>query len=93
MEQRRDRGDMIEVYKILNGHTRIDPSFFWEVRDARNGIQLVKELAVGGRKPRQDIFSYRFIQRWNLLPVKIKTAPSLDSFKSRLDDSIMRNDQ
>ena len=93
LEQRRDRGDMIEVYKILKGHTRIDPAFFWEVRDARNGIRLVKELAVGGRKPRQDFFSYRVIQRWNLLPVKIKTAPSLDSFKSRLDDSIMRNDR
>ena len=35
--QRRDRGDMVEVYKILKGHTRIDPSAFWEVRDSRNG--------------------------------------------------------
>ena len=31
--QRRERGDLIEVYKILNGHTRIDPALFWEVRE------------------------------------------------------------
>ena len=92
LEQRRNRGDMIEVYKILKGHTRIDPALFWEVREARNGFRLVKELATGGRKPRQDFFSYRVIQRWNLLPVNIKMAPSLDSFKSRLDDFIMKNE-
>ena len=92
LAQRRDRGDMVEVYKILNGHTRIDPSQFWEVRpDARNGTRLVKELAAGRRKQRSDFFSYRVIQRWNLLPVNIKLAPSLDSFKARLDVLIMKD--
>ena len=90
LEQRRDRGDMIEVYKILNGHTKIDPSLFWEVREARNGSRLVKELANGGKKQRHDFFSYRVIQRWNLLPVNVKLAPSLDSFKTRLDKLIMK---
>ena len=90
--ERRDRRDMIEVYKILKGHTKIDPALFWEVRDARNGVRLVKELAAGGKKQRQSFFSYRVIQRWNLLPVNVKTAPSLGSFKSRLDDFIMKNE-
>ena len=89
LAQRRERGDLIEVYKILKGHTRIDPASFWEVRDARGGARLVKELASNGRKQRQDFFSYRVIQRWNLLPVKVKKAPSLDSFKARLDPVIM----
>ena len=26
------------------------------------------------------------IRKWNLLPTEIKTAPSLDSFKNRLDE-------
>ena len=30
-------GDVIEVYKILKGLTRIDPAEFWEVREAMNG--------------------------------------------------------
>ena len=57
LEQRRERGDLIEVFKILNGMTRIDPSQFWEVRMARGGPRLIKEMAPNGRKPRQSFFS------------------------------------
>ena len=92
LEERRERGDMIEVFKILKGHTRIDPSLFWEMREARNGSRLVKEMAENGRRQRKSFFSYRVIQRWNLLPVEVKTAPSLDSFKNRLDEMIMNRE-
>ena len=88
LEDRRERGDLIEVYKILKGLTRINPEEFWEVRRARNGARLVKELAANGKRQRQSFFSYRVIQRWNLLPVEVKMAPSLDCFKRRLDDKI-----
>ena len=91
LEQRRERGDMIEVYKILMGHTRIDPALFWEVREARNGARLVKSRAVNGRRQRQNFFSYRVIQKWNLLPMDLKKAPSLDSFKGKLDAMIMKD--
>ena len=91
LEQRRERGDLIEVFKILKGLTRIDPTKFWEVREARNGARLVKELATNGRKPRQSFFSYRVIQKWNLLPVELKTAPSLACFKARLDERILKH--
>ena len=92
LSDRRERGDLIEVFKILKGHTRIDPALFWEVREARNGVRLVKELAPNGRRQRQTFFSYRVIQKWNLLPVELKTAPSLDSFKNRLDELILDRD-
>ena len=94
LEERRERGDLIEVFKILKGQTRIDPSLFWEVRNnARGGIRLVKELADNGRRQRQSFFSYRVIQKWNLLPTEVKTAPSLDAFKNRLDEVIMGRNQ
>ena len=89
LEERRERGDLIEVFKILKGLTRIDPEEFWEVREARNGARLVKELAPKGKKQRQDFFSYRIIQKWNLLPTEVKTAPSLETFKKRLDERIL----
>lgn len=89
LEERRERGDLIEVFKILKGLTRIDPAEFWEVREARNGARLVKELAPKGKKQRQDFFSYRIIQKWNLLPTEVKTAPSLETFKKRLDERIL----
>ena len=93
LEQRRERGDMIEVFKILKGLTRINPNHFWEVRDARGGPRLVKEMATNGKKQRQSFFSYRVIQKWNLLPGDLKLAPSLESFKNRLDEKIMKVDQ
>ena len=37
--------------------------------------------AVNERRQRQWFFSYRVIQKWNLLPLEVKTAPSLHSWK------------
>ena len=91
LEQRRERGDMIEVFKILKGLTRIDPALFWEVREARNGARLVKSMAMNGRRRRKNFFSYRVIQKWNLLPVDLKKATSLDSFKTKLDALILKD--
>lgn len=54
LEERRERGDLIEVFKILSGQTRIDPAQFLEVRKARNGARLVKEMAVNRRKQRKS---------------------------------------
>ena len=77
---------------MLQGLTRIDPRMFWEVREARGGPRLVKVMAVNGQKQRQTFFSYRVIQKWNLLPADVKTAKSLDSFKNRLDERILKVD-
>ena len=91
LEQRRERGDMLEVFKILKGLTKIDPALFWEVREASNGARLVKSMAVNGRRQRKNFFSYRVIQKWNLLPVGLRKAPSLDLFKTNLDALILKD--
>ena len=88
LEKRRE-GDLIEVFTILKGHTRIDSALYWEVREARNRARLVKELALNGKRQRRSFFSYRVVQKWNLLSVELNTAPSLDSFKNRLDEIIL----
>ena len=64
----------------------------WEVRDARSGRILVKEMAVNGRKQNQTFFSYRVIQKWNLPPANLKMVKSLHSFKNRYDERIMKAD-
>ena len=63
-------------------------SLFWEVKEARNSTRLVKELAENGRRQLQS-FYHRVIQKWNLLTVEVKTAPSLYSFKNRLFEMIL----
>ena len=60
LEDHRERGDLIEIYKIPNRMTRVDPKDLWEVREAGNGARLVKELAKNGKGQRQ-------VQKWNLL--------------------------
>ena len=58
LAQRRKRGDLIEVYKILKGLTRIEPTEFWEVRESRIGARLVKELATNGKRRSQKFFFF-----------------------------------
>ena len=87
---RRTRGDLIEVFKILNGITDRNPNNLWEVRQTRNGPNLVKNilgptLPGRGLRRRRKFFSYRMIQQWNLLPPRIKNAASLSAFKRSLD--------
>ena len=45
LKECRERGDLIEVYKILKGLTRINLDEFWKVREA--------EMAANGRKQRE----------------------------------------
>ena len=52
----------------------------------------MKELATNGKRQRKNFFSSRVVQKWNLLLTEVKMAPSLDSFKNRLDERIMRLD-
>ena len=63
LEERWERGDMIKVFKLLKGLTRIDPLEFWEVRYARGRERLIKELVTNGKRQRKNFFSYRVIQR------------------------------
>ena len=37
-----------------------------------------------------SFFSYRVIQKWNLISADIKTARSLEIFKNKLDEKIMK---
>ena len=90
LSYRRLRGDLLEVFKIIKGLTRLDYRQFWEVKESRNGPTLVKEQVGpnrpgGGRKQRTSFFSYRVIKPWNWLPKTLKVSQTLDSFKRGLD--------
>ena len=86
LRYRRSRGDLIQVYK-----------FFIKIDDVDLDpiIQLNQnELRINGLKMkntefktclRQHGFSRRNPQKWNQLPTHVVGAPSLPSFKSRLD--------
>lgn len=88
LEQRRKRGDLIEVFKIMTGRERIDSDIFF--KRASSGHHLrghsQKLFAAGARLDvRKHFFSVRVTREWNALPQTVVDAPSVNTFKNRLD--------
>ena len=85
---RRKRGDMIWMYKIMNGLVRVDVSKLFipgKLDHTRGHSQRVfKRHAV--KVPRSNCFSQRIVNDWNSLSSYVVEAPSLNTFKNRLDD-------
>lgn len=89
---RRQRGDLLEVWKILNGKDDLDAKKMFRfaasgaVRDTR---MTTNPLNLEHRKFRLDVrkhfFSVRTTKTWNALPDNVRQAPSLDVFKQRYD--------
>jgi len=83
---RRKRGDLIECYKILSGK-KLDPNQFFQRSDTTHLRGHSHKLSVNRCRLqlRQNFFSQRVISDWNRLPQDVVDAPSVNSFKNRLD--------
>jgi len=83
---RRLRGDLIEVFKIFN-HYSTDPSellhLYTQSRTRGHHLKLIKER--NKTTIRNNSFSQRIVNNWNSLPQHIISAPSINTFKNRLD--------
>ena len=78
LEYRRERADLIEVYKIMNDIDQVekDKLFEFPTYTATRGHRL---------KVRSNSFSLRVIDSWNASPETVVMAPFLNCFKSRLN--------
>ena len=100
LEERRNRGDMVETYKTLKGRNRVEKNEWFEIceEDARptraNAIMVEgeavrkKEVLVGQRanlEVRKHFFNVRVVDSWNALPEEVKMAPSVNAFKNAFD--------
>ena len=86
MAYRRHRGDMIELYKIMNGLYDEEVAPHPSRREGitrGHSLKIFKERA--RTRLRQNHLLIRAVDAWNHLPENVVTAPSLDSFKNRLD--------
>ena len=85
LQYRRDRGDMIEVYKYTHGlyHTKSPLTMEQRTRTRGHSLKLKKIRVNTGI--RQHFFAVRVTDRWNELPDVVVTATSLNCFKNRLD--------
>ena len=84
---RRRRGNMIQIFKILNDYVRIDKNQFFKIREGSrtrgHGNKIFKEHAI--RLPRRNNLPQKSANDWNSLPEKVVNSPSVNIFKNKLD--------
>ena len=94
LKYRRLRGDMIEIFKMLNGNYDVDiiPNLTRgdETRTRGHGFKLgVQRTKYNLRK---FSFTNRVVNFWNLLPSSIVNANSVVSFKTNFDKHMKNKD-
>ena len=85
---RRQRGDLIEAFKILNGfmNVQIGTTFTLSTTQLTRGhpFKLFKNRS--NLELRRHYFTNRVVNLWNSLPSHVVCSPTVNSFKSRLDN-------
>ena len=94
LQARRERGDMIETYKILTNKVDVNPRTWFTLLSNRDGAAgtrgmsgcLNLERKEAKNNPRLNQFSVRVVSIWNSLPDHIKSQETLNGFKNTYDD-------
>ena len=85
LKYRRKRGDMIETYKFLNDIYNTEHSWLKLDDSSTRGHSLKLTKIRCNTELRKHTFSNRIVNDWNSLTEHVISAPSTNSFKSRLD--------
>ena len=90
LDDRRDRGDMIELFKLKQGLTKMDISKFVvsnsDLRTRGHSYKLAKNRS--RLDLRKHFFSQRVVNKWNSLPSYVVEASSVNVFKNMYDKVI-----
>ena len=87
LERRRLRGDLIEVFKIVNCMDNITLNTFFELdsNSITRGHKYKFKKKFSRLNLRKNNFSSRIINHWNSLPADVIDSQTLGIFKKRLD--------
>ena len=86
LERRRDRGDLIETFKILNGIDKIGHSVFELCNDSvTRGHNFKLRKPKCRTNARYNFFSSRVVNMWNALSHSVVNCTSVEQFKKKLD--------
>ena len=88
LKDRRERGDMIEVYKLLSRKEQINSNQFFTVATNYYGLRGHDKKIIKERcrlDTRKFFFSQRMVNRWNKLPAEVVNATSVNAFKNACD--------
>ena len=94
LQARRERGDMIETYKIITGKVDVQPSIRFSPLEAREGAASTRATSghfnLARTEAKQEIrknhFSVRVVPKWNALPDLVKCQETLNHFKNAYDN-------
>ena len=94
LQARRDRGDMIDTYKILTGKVDVQQGIWFTPLTSREGASSTRttsgHLNLARKEAKYETrlnqFSVRVIPKWNALPDQVKEQPSVNCFKNAYDN-------
>ena len=92
LEERRVRGDVINMYKCIKGKQFVDKENFVELTQGKTrGHKLKVQKAKGLKDVKKYSFPNRAIDKWNKLPAEVIEASSIGNFKKRYDEQKKRD--
>ena len=87
LDKRRNRGDLIQTFKVLKGIDKVDYRKFFRLNavSRTRGHSLKLSKSRSRLEIRKNFFSQRVVNSWNNLPQTVVDADSVNSFKNLLD--------
>ena len=91
LENRRLRGDLIQMFKIVNGFDNVNfhSELLWSQARANKRPQLRREIVA--TSIRHNFLFNRISNAWNLLPDYIVQCKSVNEFKIKIDNWLTTN--
>ena len=94
LEERRRRGDLVQMYKILSGKDDVNYATWFSFTNPREGAASTRSTSgalnvvrnEGRTELRKNFWSVRVCDEWNNLPDMIKMQSTTNSFKNSLDN-------
>ena len=86
LQARRQEIDMVQTYKLVNKMDTDNSELWFERADSRrvtrnNAVRHNLVPKMYHHEFRRNFFSSRVIEQWNSLPVEVRDAPTVSSFK------------